>query len=165
MRDRKNTPLRDLRTYGCSRAPRLTECDYAGAEVIHLTNCAASGRPFATEVVAQMICADVEFYTRKMSYELYGYCLMPDHLHVPVSPGSSGVLVTKWLQVFKSHTGHEFVRLGGKAPLWQRSAYDHGCRKGETAEGVLAYIVNNPVRAGLADCWTDWRWTKVFIDL
>ena len=112
-----------------------------------------------------MICENVDFYTRKMSYELYGYCLMPDHLHVLLSPRESGTPVSKWLNAFKSYTGHEYVKIGYSAPLWQRSAYDHVCRKAETAEAVLTYIVNNSVRAGLVERWMDWPWTKVLIDI
>ena len=164
-RARKTTPLRDLRTYGASRAPRLPECDYADNVDVHLTLCADRGEPFRDEAVARMICENIEFYSRKLGYRLYGYCLMPDHLHVLLSPADSGTVLSQWLDRFKSYTTHEFMKAGGRAPLWQRSAYDHVCRAGETAEVVLAYIAGNPVRAGFVERWGDWAWTKVFIDI
>ena len=49
--------------------------------------------------------------------------------------------------------------------MWQESGCDHVCRTEETAEKVLTYIVNNPVRAGLVERWEDWLWTRVFIKL
>ena len=159
------TPLRDLRTYGGKRAPRLDECDYRADEIVHLTICAANETPFRDETLARMICDNVEFYAKHLAFRLFGYCLMPDHLHVLLSPAHSGKSISDWLRSFKSYTGHEFVKLGHRPPLWQRSAYDHVCRKNETAEAVLIYIANNPVRAGLVQAWNDWPWTKVFVEI
>lgn len=159
------TPLRDLHTYGTRRAPRLADCDYAGDVIIHLTVCAADGKPFSDAPVAEMICENIEFYSNKLGFRLFGYCLMPDHLHLLVSPGKSGKSMSDWLQTFKSYTGHQFVKLGHRPPLWQRSPYDHVCRDGETAESVLVYIIDNPVRAELVKCWRDWSWTKVFTEI
>jgi REP element-mobilizing transposase RayT len=144
---------------------RLPGCDYTGDIDIHVTICADAGEPFRDAAIAEMICKNVEFYCRKFGYRLYGYCLMPDHLHVLLSPARSDKPLARWLDVFKSYTTHEFMRLGHKPPLWQASAHDHVCRKAETAETILTYIVENPLRAGLAARWQDWPWTKVFIQI
>jgi REP element-mobilizing transposase RayT len=158
-------PIRDLRTYGASRAVRHPDCDYAGDVGIHLTICAVAGEPFRTEAVAHLVADSVETCSRLLDYRLYGYCLMPDHLHVLLSPARSGVAMAEWLRRFKGFTSKEYGKLGGKPPLWQRSAYDHVCREGETAERVLAYIADNPVRAKLVENWRDWPWTRVFIEI
>ncbi|MCH8253609.1 MAG: transposase, partial [Planctomycetes bacterium] len=163
MRHRqKNIAVGQLTTYGTPRAVRLPDSDYADNADIHVTICAAAGAPFAEDAVAAMVCHNVEFYCEKLGFLLHGYCLMPDHLHVLLSPADSEIKLDKWLDVFKSYTTHEFMKQGRHAPLWQRSAHDHVCRKGETAETVLAYIVDNPVRAGLVKEWVDWPWTKAF---
>lgn len=153
----------DLRTYGESRALRSPCCDYASNVDIHVTLCADRGEPFGDGGVASIVCRNVEFYCRKMEFTLYGYCLMPDHLHVLLSPGESGTALSRWLDSFKSYTTHEFMKTGGLAPLWQRSAHDHVCRTGETAERVMSYVANNPVRAGLVPKWDAWPWTRVFV--
>jgi REP element-mobilizing transposase RayT len=158
-----DVPPRDLKTYGRSRAVRLSDYDYAGGEVIHLTICAARGQPFRDASLARCVSESIEFYSRKLRYQLFGYCLMPDHLHVLLSAADSGTPIAKWLMAFKNYTGRVFAECGGSPPLWQRSAHDHVCREGETAEKVLAYIVNNPVRAGLCQDWRAWAGTKVFI--
>ena len=163
--NRKTTPRRDLPTYGRSRAVRLPDCDYAGDIDIHVTICADRDEPFTDRTLAAMVCENVEFYCRKLHYRLYGYTLMPDHLHVLLSPAESGKPFSYWLDVFKSYTTHRFMQLGHRSTLWQPSAHDHICRTGETAESVLAYIANNPVRAGLVECWHDYPWTKVFIEI
>lgn len=163
--DRKKTPLRDLRTYQGSRSVRWDRCDYAGDVDVHLTLAADRDKPFADDRVAQMICQNIQFYCDRLAYRLYGYCLMPDHLHVLLSPAESGVETAKWLDSFKSYTTHQWMKLGHKPPLWQRSAHDHVCRDGETVEGVLRYIVENPVRAGLVQQWKDWPWTRAFVEI
>jgi REP element-mobilizing transposase RayT len=162
---RSKTPLRDLTTYGTGRAVRLPDCDYAADIDIHVTLCADHDGLFQNDAVAAMVCENVEFYCRKLAYRLYGHCLMPDHLHVLLSPAASGVSLARWLDSFKSYTTNRFMKMGERPPLWQASANDHICRKAETAETVLRYIVENPVRAGLVERWQDWPWTRAFIEI
>lgn len=163
--NRKKTPLRELTTYGNSRAVRYPDCDYSGKIDVHLTICADRGEPFRDEALARVVCENVEFYSTKLGYRLYGYCLMPDHLHVLLSPTTPGKPIRLWLREFKSFTTNRFQKIAGRRVLWQRSAHDHVCRDGETAENVLTYIVNNPVRNGLIEHWRNWPWTKVFIEM
>ena len=164
-RPRTETPLRNLTTYNRSHAVRLPDCDYAADVDIHVTLCAHAGAPFRDAATATMVCENVEFYCRRLSYRLYGYTLMPDHLHLLLSPAESGTPLQDWLRDFKSFTTHRLRRQTGRTRLWQESGHDHVCRTEETAERVLMYIVNNPVRAGLAERWDDWPWTRMFIAL
>ena len=163
-RPRKSS-IRRLTTYGHSRAIRLPDFDYVGDVNIHLTICAHHGSPFADQAVSRMACRSVEKTCRLRDYDLFGYCLMPNHLHVLLSPSRSTKPSDAWLRDFKSYTTNQFMKLGQTAPLWQRSAHDHVCRVEETAEAVIAYIIENPVRAGLVERWQAWPWTKVFIAL
>jgi len=161
----EGTPLRRLTTYGRTHAVRLPDFDYASPVDIHVTLCARRGMPFADAPIAAMVCENVEFYCHRLTYRLYGYCLMPDHLHVLLSPAASGQPLGAWLRDFKSYTTRRDASLAGDHRLWQESAYDHVCRTDETAEVVLRYIVENPIRAGFVGRWQDWRWTKVFVTL
>jgi REP element-mobilizing transposase RayT len=161
----KKTPFRDMRTLGGSRAVRWDRCDYCGDETIHLILRTEVDNLPSTPGVCQNICESVEFYCRKFHYQLFGYCLMPDHLHVLLSPNSTGTVIADWLQAFKSYTSHFFAKQGGSPPLWQRSAFDHVCRDGETAENVLRYILENPVRKELVTDLRDWKWSKTFIEI
>ena len=164
-RKTEQVDVRDLRTYGASRAVRHPDCDYRGNIDIHVTIRAAGGDPFREDRVARLVTENVEHYCALLDYRLYGYCLMPDHLHLLLSPSENGPPLGEWLKRFKGFTSREFSMAGGTPPLWQRSAHDHICRQGETAERVLGYIVNNPVRAGLVEDWMAWPWTGVIIDL
>ena len=162
---RKNIPLRDLRTYGRGRAVRFPDFDYVGDADIHMTVGADSRHPFADAGLARLTCDSVEKSCELLGYRLYGFTLMPDHLHVLLSPVDSGRPISDWLQSFKGYTTSQYMRRSGLPRLWQPSGHDHVCRTEETAERVLIYIVNNPVRAGLVGRWQDWPWTRVFIEL
>ena len=158
-------PTRVYKTFGTSRAVRHTQADYAADIDIHLIIAARTGQLFEDAELACQVCHSVEVVCRQLGYRLYGYCLMPEHLHVLLSPGTSGVELRTWLQRFKSFTGHwakRHCRING---LWQRSCYDHVCREGEAAECVLRYIMDNPVKDGLVEEWRAWPWSKVFVEM
>ncbi|MCI0564555.1 MAG: transposase [Nitrososphaera sp.] len=154
-----------LRTFGHSRAVRWDRYNYRDDAIIHLTICAETGSPFKNHELAEIVCDSIVRCSELRAYQLYGFCLMPDHLHVLLSPADSSVAVGKWLDTFKSFTTVEYIKQGGRLPLWQRSANDHVCRDGETAESVLRYIADNPVRKNLVSHWRDWPWTRTFMEI
>ena len=76
------------------------------------------------------------------------YCVMPDHLHALVE-GATATADFRWfVNRFKQATGFEFQQASG-IKLWQEGYYDHVLREDESMIGVAAYILHNPVRAGL----------------
>ena len=93
----------------------------------------------------------------------YAFCLMPDHLHLLIS--SRGTNLSTVLSAWKSYTGHLLRKNGLEGSYWQRGFYDHALRKEEDAQRTAEYIVNNPVRKGLAKTWRDYpfswhRWVQ-----
>ena len=162
MMSRDSAPSHQHKTYGSSRAVRLPNLDYADNLDIHMVVCARSEKPFGNDALASEVCKSIEVTSAKLRYRLYGYCLMPDHLHVLLSPSNSRRPLRDWLQTFKSYTAHWAKKNLGMSGLWQRSCHDHVCRTGETAEEVLNYILNNPLRAGLADRAQAGPWSRSF---
>src|SRR5262249_26373801 len=118
--------------------------------------CADRGSPFDDEQLASITCESVIRCSELRRYRLYGFFSLPDRLYVLLSPEKSGIAVGRWRDAFKGFTTNEFMRLGGDAPLWQRSAHDHVCRDDETVRTVMRYIAENPVRGGLVQNWRDW---------
>lgn len=162
--DNSTTSAIRPRTYGAGRTVRLAGYDYAVDRPVHLTICAFEGSPFAMDWVAEMVCAAVEQASALCGYQLYAYCLMPDHLHLLVSPGDSETAVDVFLRRLKSFTTREYQRRTPAARLWQTSAFDRVLRPSEDVLGVATYIANNPVRRGLVQCWHDWRYVKVLCE-
>ncbi len=92
--------------------------------------------------------------------EQYAWCLMPDHLHLLISPRRANL--SKILSAWKSYTGHLLRKEGLEGPCWQRGFYDHALRKEEDVQRAAEYIVNNPLRKGLVENWRDYpfSWHK-----
>ena len=87
----------------------------------------------------------------------YSYCLMPDHLHLQLSPRNGNLidLINGW----KSYTANLLRKIGLEGSCWQRSFYDHALRKDEDIQMVAEYIVNNPVRVGLVKKWEEYPYS------
>jgi len=156
---------RNNRTYGKSRAVRWDRCSYDGPDLLHITICAAEGSPFQDTELCRTVCEAIVGCSARLRYKLYCYCLMPDHLHVLLSPAASGVKLDEWLRSFKSYTTRMYQKRLNRRLLWQRSAYDHVCREEETAEVVARYIAENPVRAGFVNDCREYPWTRMFVEL
>ena len=95
-------------------------------------------------------------------FTLSAFCFMPDHLHVLVTSEGRTDLV-RLVKEFKQATAWWFRNIhqaGGlkasptspdnRPSLWQKSYYDHILRREEDVNQVVRYILENPIRAGLA---------------
>jgi len=85
-------------------------------------------------------------------------CLMPDHLHLLVSPDPDNVM--EWVARFKSIATRLAWTHGHRGALWQPSFHDRALREGEY-ESTLAYVVNNARAAGLVGEHDEWPWVHV----
>ena len=90
----------------------------------------------------------------KSTQWIVGYfMIMPDHIHLLVCPRPNGDLIG-FVRRVKSKSTRTYWTLGGTAKLWQRGFYDHVLRQSEDVNDVAAYILENPVRAGLVSDFT-----------
>jgi len=92
---------------------------------------------------------------------IYAYCLMPDHLHLLISPLERGVNVSKFIGAFKSKTTKIAWKYELKGKLWQQRFYDHIVRKVESLKETCEYILNNPVRKGLVENRGDYEFSGI----
>ncbi len=94
---------------------------------------------------------------QRHGFALLAYCFMPDHLHVLVE-GSAESDLTLFMKDFKQGTSFDYKQRCGKQ-LWQRSYYDHVIRNDEDEEAAFAYILENPVQAGLVENFDAYPYT------
>ena len=99
----------------------------------------------------------LHFYRRQGKLLIFAYCLMPDHLHLLTSP-QGGASLSTILGSYESFVTRVAWTYGVIGTLWQRSFHDHILRRSEDALAAVAYILNNPVEAGLVERWEDWPW-------
>lgn len=81
-------------------------------------------------------------------YDLDGWVVMPNHVHVLVKP-HGGYSLKGILQGWKSFTAHAINRqVGRRGQLWQRESFDHIVRSADHLERFREYIRANPAKAG-----------------
>ena len=73
---------------------------------------------------------------------------MPDHVHVVLEATSPESELCRLMNSWKQQTGYAHARATG-SKLWQNGYYDHVLRKDEDRLGIIAYLLSNPLRAGL----------------
>ena len=93
-------------------------------------------------------------------YRLHGWVIMPNHVHVLVTPlgdhSLSGV-VHSW----KSYTATQANKLlGRRGPFWHADYFDRFMRDEGHFVTTLEYIHGNPVKAGLCADPSAWEWTS-----
>ena len=93
-------------------------------------------------------------------YRLFAWCIMPNHVHVLVQPASTERL-PNILHTWKSFSaGRINRRLGRTGRLWQPESFDRYIRSDEHLAAAIAYIEDNPVKAGLVHRRDQWRWSS-----
>jgi REP element-mobilizing transposase RayT len=119
------------------------------------------------DIVASKISSMANHY-----FELFAYCIMPTHVHLLMQPcdmrpakhggRSAKYPATEILRLLKGSTArHCNLELNRTGRFWHHESYDHFVRDEEEMERIIKYILQNPVKAGLAKEWTDWKYTYV----
>ena len=83
-------------------------------------------------------------------YRLHAWVIMPNHAHLLIEPFGEYSL-SEIMQGIKSVSAHESNRLlKREGAFWQPERYDHLVRDQEDFDRCRDYILQNPVKAGLA---------------
>lgn len=113
--------------------------------------------------VAELVCEAIRRHDGRL-YDLIAYCLMPNHAHLIFTPQprpDGRYYALAWImQRLKGGTAYQANQLlGRRGAFWQHESYDHTVRDGRELERIVAYVLQNPVKAGLAAAWDEWPWT------
>jgi len=95
-------------------------------------------------------------------YRLDAFSIMPNHVHTVFKPLAAKELnysLATIMQSLKGFTAHECnVLLGREGEFWAHESYDHYIRDNDEWHRIVAYVLNNPVKAGYVKEWRDWKW-------
>jgi REP element-mobilizing transposase RayT len=94
-------------------------------------------------------------------YTLHAWVVMPNHVHLLITVLND---VSKALQKLKgvyAMEANQHLGLRGR-PFWQRESYDRLVRDDAEFRRVENYIVENPVKAGLAQSIEKYRWSSAW---
>ncbi len=102
---------------------------------------------FRVQARAQLLIDVLLEYREQRKYLLHEFVVMPDHLHVLLTP-SSGISVERAVQFIKGGFSYRMGK-SEKILVWQQSFTNHRIRDAEDHERHREYVRMNPVRAGL----------------
>ena len=92
-------------------------------------------------------------------YKLHAFVVMPNHVHVVWTPSADQSKIMDWLKGTTARRANPMLGIKGK-PFWQAESFDHWIRDGKEFDGIIAYVENNPVTAGLVKAAEDWPWSS-----
>src|ERR1700730_14099153 len=104
---------------------------------------------FQTDPWAKLL-VDTLYHHRGTAYLLHEFAIMPDHIHVLMTPLTS---LEKAVQFIKG--GFSFrakKELGSNMEVWQKGFQDHRIRDAGDYAQHIRYIHENPVRKHLCEC-------------
>lgn len=105
-------------------------------------------------------------------YTLWAYVVMANHVRALLQPKPATLstdvdglgyvplgYITKRLKGYTSLEANRLLNRSGQT-FWQQESFDHWARDEEELYRIVAYIENNPVKAGLVSRPEDWRWSS-----
>lgn len=111
-----------------------------------------------------------------MNFKLFGYVVMPEHVHLLVQPSPPDTTVTTLLMRLKSQFAHQVIQrwrtlaapilnrlrdASGHTRFWQPGGgYDRNLVSSENCHEKLNYLHQNPVRRGLVTHPDQWIWSS-----
>ncbi|MEI9969295.1 MAG: transposase [Terracidiphilus sp.] len=109
----------------------------------------AGRKPFFRHERWARLMLDVLKHYGGTGYTLHAFVIMPDHLHLLITPSES---VEKSVQLFKGGFSFRAKReLEWKGEIWQSGFTDHRIRDEEDWKRHLEYIRTNPIEARLTE--------------
>jgi putative transposase len=127
------------------------------------------------EGIAQIVAKEIHNLNSDR-YRLMTYCIMPNHVHLLIESlvrelanhrgKSAKYPVTETLRLLKGRTARDCnLELKRTGSFWQHESYDHVVRDDKELEGIIRYILNNPVKAGLVKEWESWPFIYISPEL
>jgi REP element-mobilizing transposase RayT len=120
----------------------------------------ATGINLCSPDLAPILTHAFHFYDSNL-YELHAYCVMPNHVHMLLKPYTDDlekrVLLSDIVHRIKSYTAKQILKQGyGGQKVWRADYFDRYIRSEKDYANTVAYILYNPVKAGLVDEYSDW---------
>jgi putative transposase len=111
---------------------------------------------FSAPEIYHLFLACLEQTRRRFDLYVYGYVVMPEHVHLLVSEPKVETLADA--MHFLKLSSAKRVHHGG--PFWQKRYYDRNLREAEEFAEKLRYIHRNPMKPGLVEDASQWKWSS-----
>ncbi len=98
---------------------------------------------------AEMLVNVLFHYRDQGRYRLHGFAVMPEHLHVLLTP-APGQTIERCAQCIKGRFSHA-IREQFRGEIWQPGFHEHRIRDKSDFAHQITYIARNPSKRGLDD--------------
>src|ERR1017187_8649959 len=123
-----------------------------------VTFCCYHRRPLFTRDASRLIFESaLERVRRSFRLQLYGYVVMPEHVHLLLSEPQRDTLADA-LKSLKQGVSRRLI--GDAEHFWQKRYYDFNIRNYPQFVEKLRYLHRNPVKAGSCERPEDWEWSS-----
>ena len=117
-------------------------------------------RLFVVESYARLFLKTLYHYKRQEAFRLHEFVLMPEHVHLLITPATT---LEKAMQMIKGGFSHAFgSEFGHRKEIWQRGFTDHRIRDEVDYEVHRTYIHQNPVKRGLVQNASEYRYCSAY---
>jgi len=108
-----------------------------------------------------MLAETLFHYRDKQDFLLHEFVVMPDHLHLMMTPGVTASL-ERCVQLVKGGSSFRIHKARGlKSEIWQVGFHDWTIRDLGDWRAKVEYIRMNPVQAGLVEKAEEWGYSSV----
>ena len=129
--------------------------DPAASDYFVTINCQRRGtNQFCLPTIGEELLKSARVYYDQRKWFPALFLLMPDHLHMLVSFGRDQDM-SKVVISWKRYVATKY-QVG-----WQRGFFEHRLRGAEILDEKAAYILQNPVRAGLVRAVSEWQYVMM----
>ncbi len=97
-------------------------------------NCASKRTLFQMDSNAALLFETIQHY--REHYKLHAFVLMPDHLHLLLTPVD--ITLERCMQLIKGGFSHRYHQAGGLNDVWQTGYADHRCATATTRSSTNA---------------------------
>jgi putative transposase len=116
---------------------------------------------FSTSDLFDEFVRTIEDMRRRFQMRMYGYVVMPEHVHLLVSepPDAALAEAIHYLKLSFAKRARS-ARPPESGSFWQKRYYDRNVRNYREFTVKLRYLHRNPVRRGLIGDAADWKWSS-----
>jgi putative transposase len=139
---------------------RLTHRTAPGCSYFVTTKTWENRAIFQVKENAEILIHCMLEYRDRGAYLLHEFVVMPNHLHLLITPGGETSL-EKAIQFIKGGSSYQIHRQReNKIQIWSSGFHEATIRDAENFEARRNYIRMNPVEAGLAARPEDWAYSS-----
>jgi putative transposase len=136
-------------------------------------------RFLASDRTGGWLAEAIEQVRVELDFALWAFVFMPEHVHLIIWPWQVRYTVSSILKAIKAPVGRRAIQyLESHAPEWlpritrhrgkrterlfwqSGGGYDRNIDEPKTLVAMIEYLHHNPVRRGLVDRPSDWRWSS-----